>query len=60
MNETEEIKLINEKIIHDVVNLLGKEESYRRYNRLKATNPESYAYTSNRLGRDVLEYINSL
>ena len=60
MNEIETIKLINEKIINDVVSILGKEESYRRYNRLKATNPQSYAYTSKRLGRDVLEYINSL
>ena len=60
MNEAETIKLINEKLINDVVDMLGKEESYRRYNRLKATNPESYAYTSNRLGRDVLDYINSL
>lgn len=60
MNEIETIKLINEKIINDVVKLIGKEESYRRYNRLKATNPQSYAYTCNRLGRDVLEYINSL
>lgn len=60
MNEIETIKLINEKIINDVVSILGKEESYRRYNRMKATNPQSYAYTSKRLGRDVLEYINSL
>ena len=60
MNETETIKLINAKLINDVVSILGKEESYRRYNHLKATNPESYAYTSNRLGRDVLDYINSL
>ena len=60
MNATDTIHLINEKIIHDVVKMIGKEESYRRYNRLRATNPESYAYTSNRLGRDVLEYINSL
>ena len=55
-----DIKLINEKLINDVVNLLGKEESIKRYNRLKATNPEIYSYTSNRLGNDVLEYINSL
>lgn len=60
MNETETIKLINEKIISDVVNMLGKQESIKRYNRLKTTNPESYSYTSKRLGRDVLEYINSL
>ena len=60
MNEIETIKLINEKIINDVVELIGKQESIKRYNRLRATNPESYAYTSNRLGRDVLEYINSL
>ena len=60
MNEADTIHLINEKLIHDVVDMLGKEESYRRYNRLKTTNPESYAYTCNRLGRDVLEYINNL
>ena len=60
MNEIETIHLINEKLIHDVVDMLGKEESYRRYNRLKTTNPEVYSYTSKRLGRDVLEYINSL
>ena len=60
MNETETIKLINAKIINDVVNLIGKEESIKRYNRLKATNHEIYEYTSKRLGRDVLEYINSL
>ena len=60
MNDIDTIHLINEKIIHDVVNLLGKEESIKRYNRLKTTNPEEYSYTSNRLGRDVLEYINSL
>ena len=60
MNEIETIHLINEKLINDVVKLIGKEESYRRYNRLKTTNPEEYSYTSNRLGRDVLEYINSL
>ena len=60
MNDIDTIHLINEKIIHDVVDMLGKEESYRRYNRLKTTNPEEYAYTCNRLGRDVLEYINSL
>ena len=60
MNETDTIHLINEKLINDVVKLLGKEESYRRYNRLRATNPESYAYTCNRLGRDVLDYINGL
>ena len=60
MNEIETIHLINEKLINDVVDMLGKEESYRRYNRLRATNPESYAYTCKRLGRDVLEYINSL
>ena len=60
MNATDTIHLINEKIIHDVVDMLGKQESIKRYNRLRATNPESYAYTSNRLGRDVLEYINSL
>lgn len=55
-----DIKLINAKLINDVVNLLGKEESLKRYNRLKATNPEIYEYTSNRLGRDVIEYINGL
>ena len=60
MNETDTIHLINEKLINDVVKFLGKEESYRRYNRLRATNPESYAYTCKRLGRDVLEYIKSL
>ena len=60
MNETDTIKLINEKIVNDVVNILGKEESIKRYNRLKATNPQSYSYTSKRLGRDVLEYINGL
>lgn len=60
MTEADTIHLINEKIINDVVKFLGKEESIKRYNRLRATNPESYAYTSNRLGRDVLEYINSL
>ena len=60
MNEIETIHLINEKIIHDVVEMIGKEESYRRYNRLKTTNPEEYSYTCKRLGRDVLEYINSL
>lgn len=60
MNEIETIHLINEKLINDVVEMIGKEESYRRYNRLKTTNPEEYAYTSKRLGRDVLEYINSL
>ena len=60
MNATATIKLMNEKIINDVVNILGKEESIKRYNRMKATNPHSYAYTSKRLGRDVLEYINSL
>ena len=60
MNETETIKLINEKIINDVVEMIGKQESIKRYNRLKTTNPESYEYTSKRLGRDVLEYINSL
>ena len=60
MNDTDTIHLINEKIIHDVVKLIGKEESYRRYNRLKTTNPEEYAYTCNRLGRDVLEFVKSL
>ena len=60
MNATDTIKLINEKLINDVVEMIGKQESIKRYNRLRATNPESYAYTSNRLGRDVLEYINSL
>ena len=60
MNDIDTIHLINEKIICDAVSILGKEESYRRYNRLKATNPEEYAYTSKRLGRDVLAYINSL
>ena len=60
MNATETIKLINEKIINDVVELIGKEEAIKRYTRLKATNPEIYAYTSKRLGNDVLEYINSL
>ena len=60
MNEIETVRLINEKIICDVVSILGKEESLKRYNRLKATNPETYAYTSKGLGRDVLEYINSL
>ena len=60
MNEIETVKLINEKIINDVVDMLGKEESLKRYKRLKATNPEVYAYTSNALGRDVLEYVNSL
>ena len=60
MNERETIKLINEKLINDVVEMIGKEESYRRYNRMRTTNPQSYAYTCNRLGRDVLEYINSL
>ena len=60
MNDIDTIHLINEKIIHDVVEMIGKEESYRRYNRLKTTNPEEYSYTCNRLGRDVLEYINSL
>ena len=56
----ETIKIINEKLIHYVVDKLGKEEAYRRYNRLRATNPESYADTCKGLGRDVLEYINSL
>ena len=60
MKEIETIKLINEKIVNDVVNILGKEESIKRYNRLKATNPEIYAYTSKGLGRDVIEYVNSL
>ena len=62
MNEAATIKLINEKLINDVVKLIGKEESIKRYNRLKTTNPEeySYSYTSKRLGRDVLDYINSL
>ena len=60
MTDAETIKIINEKLIHDVVDFLGKEESYRRYNRLRATNPESYEYTCNRLGRDVLEYIKGL
>lgn len=55
-----DIKLVNEKLINDVVSILGKQESIKRYNRLKTTNPESYEYTSNRLGCDVLEYINSL
>ena len=60
MNEIDTIHLINEKLINDVVEIIGKEESIKRYNRLKTTKPEVYAYTSNRLGRDVLEYINSL
>ena len=60
MNDAETIKIINEQLIHYVVDHLGKDESARRYNRLKTTNPESYADTSNRLGRDVLEFINSL
>ena len=60
MTEADTIHLINEKLINDVVSILGKQESIKRYNRLRATNPESYAYTSKRLGRDVLEYINSL
>ena len=55
-----DIQLINEKLIHDVVELLGKEEAIKRYNRLKTTNPEIYAYTSKRLGNDVLEYLKSL
>lgn len=55
-----DINIINEKIINDVVNILGKAESLKRYNRLKATNPEVYSYTCNRLGRDVIEYVNSL
>ena len=60
MNDIETIKLINEKLIRDVVDMLGKEEAIKRYNRLKATKPETYAYTSKGIGRDVLEYINSL
>ena len=60
MNEIDTIHLINEKLINDVVDMLGKEESIKRYNRLKTTNPEEYSYTCNRLGRDVLDYINSL
>ena len=60
MNDAETIKIINKKLINDVVDMLGKEESYRRYNRVRTTNPEEYAFTCNRLGRDVLEFINSL
>ena len=60
MNEIETIHLINAKIIHDVVDMLGKEESYRCYNRVRVTNPEEYAYTCKRLGQDVLEFIKSL
>ena len=60
MNEIETIHLINEKIIHDVVDMLGKEEAYRRYNRVRTTNPEEYSFTCKGLGQDVLEYIDSL
>ena len=60
MNDTDTIKLINTKLINDVVSILGKEESIKRYNSLKARNPEIYADTSKGIGRDVLEYINGL
>ena len=60
MNEADTIKLINEKLIHYVVDRLGKEESCRRYKRLKTTNPESYADTCKGLGQDVLEFVSSL
>ena len=60
MTEIETIHLINKKLINDVVDMLGKEEAYRRYNRVRVTNPESYADTCKGLGQDVLEFISSL
>ena len=60
MNDADTIKLINEKLIHDVVDFFGKDESYRRFNRMRTTNPEDYSYMCNLIGRDVLEFVNSL
>ena len=60
MNETETIKLINEKIINDVVKLIGKEGCIGCYKAMKARTPNIYEYRCNRFGHDIIEYVNSL
>ena len=47
-------------IINDVINLIGKEGCIGCYTAMKSRMPKIYAYQCNLLGRDILEYVNSL
>ena len=49
-----------ETIINDVFKLVGKEVCLGCYKSMKSRTPDIYAYQSNLLGRDILEYVNSL
>ena len=47
-------------VINDVITLIGKEGCIGCYKAMKSRTPKIYEYHCNLLGRDVLEYINSL
>ena len=61
MNETTN-KTSNGTIdtINEVVKLIGKEGCIGCYKEMKARTPHIYAYQCNLLGRDIIEYVNSL
>ena len=46
--------------IREVIKLVGKEGCLGCYKSMKSRTPDIYAYQSNLLGRDILEYVNSL
>ena len=48
------------KDINNVINLIGKEGCIGCYKDMKSRTPKIYAYQCKLLGRDVLEYIESL
>ena len=57
MNETNNGTI---DIINDVIKLIGKEGCIGCYQAMKSRTPKIYEYQCNLLGRDVLDYINSL
>ena len=62
-NETNETNGTNnqiETIILNVFKLVGKECCLGCYRSMKSRMPDIYAYQCNLLGRDILEFVNSL
>ena len=47
-------------IINETIKLIGKEGCIGCYKEMKARTPKIYAYQCNLLGRDIIEYVNSL
>lgn len=46
--------------IREVINLIGKEGCVCCYRSMKSRMPDIYSYQCNLLGRDIIEYVNSL